>query len=198
MFFRYVIVCLVVLVVTLASSSGFASPLPRMRPYTGIGLVVLSWTDSAISQGIPLYADPGLLRVANLNRAGLTGNDWIFGGTETASPLIVSARKGDWLRIYYDDAGREAWLNARYDGNFQSWEQFLKLRMGHMLPGLQSHYYRLLEQPGGRFLMTLGPKRMFKIIKLEDRWSMVLTDQEQIGWLRWRDDDGRLLVGVEQ
>jgi hypothetical protein len=25
---------------------------------------------------------------------------------------------------------------------------------------------------------------------------MVLIDQDQIGWLRWCDDDGRLVIGV--
>jgi hypothetical protein len=25
---------------------------------------------------------------------------------------------------------------------------------------------------------------------------MVLSDQNSLGWLRWRDEDGRLLIGV--
>lgn len=169
-----------------------------MRPYTGIGLVVFSQSVSAQKQDmhIPLYEEPGLSRVGMLNSSRLPGNEWIFGSPEGAPPLIVSARKGDWLRVFYDDAGREAWINPEDKGYFQSWEQFLKRKSGRMLPALQSHYYKLQQQPGGKLLATLTPKQMFKVLKIESAWGMVLTEQSQMGWVRWCDDDGRLMIGA--
>lgn len=143
-----------------------------------------------------LYEEPALLRVGVLNSSRLSENEWIFCPKEWASPLIVSARKGGWLRVYYDNAGREAWIDPQNKGRFQSWEQFLKLRTGRMLPGLQPQYYQLLQQPGGKLLATLTPKRVFKVLKLDKAWGMVLTDQSQIGWVRWCDDDGRLVIGT--
>lgn len=176
----------------------FGATPPRMRPYTGIGLVVFSRSGGAQQQDfqIPLYEEPGLSRVGMLNNSGL--NEWLFGSVGGPPPLIVSARKGDWLRVLYDDAGREAWIEPENKGHFQSWEQFLKSHSGRMLPALQSHYYQLQQRPGGKSLAALTPKQIFKIIKIENAWSMVLTEHSQIGWVRWRDDDGRLLVGFDR
>ena len=169
-----------------------------MRPYIGIGLVVFPPADTTQKQEmqVPLYEEPGLTRVGMLNSSTLSGNEWIFGSPEGASPLIVSARKGDWLRVFYDDAGREAWIDPENKGHFQSWEQFLKMQTGRMLPALQPQYYQLQQQPGGKLLGTLSPKQMFKVIKIENAWGMVLTEQSQIGWVRWNDDDGRLTIGA--
>jgi hypothetical protein len=102
------------------------------------------------------------------------------------------------LRVFYDDAGREAWVEPQNRGHFQSWEQFLKLQTVHMLPSLQPQYYKLQQQPGGKLLATLTSKQVFKVLRIEDAWSMVLTNQTVIGWLRWRDEDGRLLVGFDR
>lgn len=115
---------------------------------------------------------------------------------EAAPPLIVSARKGDWLQVFYDDAGRKAWIEPQNKGHFLSWEQFLKLQTGRMLSGLQLRFYQLQTKPGGETFATVSPKHVFKILKLENDWGMVLTDQSQVGWLRWQDGDGRLTMGV--
>lgn len=145
---------------------------------------------------MPLYEEPGLSRVGMLLSSRLSGNEWIFGLTEGSLPLIVSARKGEWLRVSHDDAGREAWIEPQSKGRFQSWEQFLKLQTGRMLPALQAQYYQLRQQPGGRSLGALSPKQVFKVLKIENAWGMVLTDQSQIGWVRWYDEDGRLTIGT--
>ena len=197
-FSRSFLLFLIFFVTGMAGSAGFAASPPRMRPYTGIGLVVFSQSDTASNQDLQLqmYEEPGLSRVGILKSSRLSGNEWVFGLPEGSSPLIVSARKGDWLRVYYDDAGREAWIDPQNKGRFQPWEQFLKLQTVRMLPGLQPQYYLLQQRPGGKLLGTLGPKQVLKVLKLEDAWGMVLTEQSQIGWVRWCDDDGRLTVGV--
>lgn len=197
-FDRSLVILLIILVTGMTCTAGFAATPPRMRPYTGIGLVVFSQSGSTPDRDlqISLYEEPGLSRVGVLNSSLLSGNEWIFGTPKGSTPLIVSARKGDWLRIYYDDAGREAWIDPQYKGHFLSWEQFLKLQSGRMLPGLQPQYYQLLQQPGGRQLALLTPKQLFKVLKLDNAWGMVLTDRYQIGWVRWRDDDGRLVIGT--
>jgi hypothetical protein len=168
-----------------------------MRPYTGIGLVVFSQADSAAAQElqVPLYEEPALSRIGILNSSQLTGNEWIFDPSDGMPPLVVSARKGNWLQIYFDDAGREAWIEPQGKGAFQTWEQFLKQHTSRLLPGLQAQFYQI-QQQNGKLLGTLTPKQTFKVLKLENNWALVLTGQGQIGWLRWCDDDGRLLVGV--
>lgn len=177
----------------------FAATPPRMRPYAGIGVVAFSQPDTAQSLELrmPLYEEPGLSRVAILDSTRLSGNEWVFGPRELMPPLIVSARRGNWIRVYFDDAGREAWIDPLNKGRFQLWEQFLRRHTVHMLPGLQPRCYQLLQQPGGKLLATLNPVQVFKVLKLEEAWSMVLIDQELIGWVRWRDEDGRILVGLD-
>ncbi|NTV50122.1 MAG: hypothetical protein HGB32_00705 [Geobacteraceae bacterium] len=195
---RPIALFLVLIVISTIGSAGFAATPPRMRPYTGVGLFIFAQPDKVPAQDLrlQLYEEPGLLRVGMLNDSKRSGNEWVFGSLEGLPPLIVSARKGDWLRVVYDDAGREAWINPENKGRFQSWEQLLKRQTGYILPGLPSLYYKLQQQPGGKLLATLSPKQLFKVLTLEDDWGMVLTDQALIGWLRWRDDDGRLLVGT--
>lgn len=189
---------LIFFVMSLACSAGNAATPPRMRPYTGIGLLVFSQTSKAQNQDfqLQLYEEPGLTRVGVLDGSRLSGNDWLFGQADGMPPLIVSARKGSWLRVFYDDAGREAWLEAKNTGRFQTWEEFLKLQTSRMLPALQQQFYQLQQQTGGKLLATLTPKQMFRVLKIENSWGMVLTDQGQIGWLRWCDNDGRLTVGT--
>lgn len=197
---RHVII-LIFIVLGMFGSAGFAaSSPPRMRPYAGIGLVVFTQSDKAQKEDLqlPLYEEPGLSRIGMLDSSKMPVNEWIFGARGGVPPLIVSARKGSWLRVFYDDAGREAWIDPQNNGRFQSWEQFLKLQIGRMLPGLQSQYYQLLQQPGGKLLITLTPKQVFKVLRLENGWCLALINQtQQIGWLRWRDEDGRLLVGLD-
>ena len=111
-------------------------------------------------------------------------------------PLMVTARKGNWLRVAYDDAGREAWLNPRRSAVFQAWDLFFKGQPAKLLPGLQKRYYQLFRQPEKGVLATLTPKQLFTVVKLENDWALVVFDQNSLGWLRWRDEDGRLLVGL--
>lgn len=197
---RHLVISLFVLVLCMACSTGLAGALPKMRPYAGIGLVVFSQTKNAPEQDLQLqlYEEPGLMRVKTLDSSRLSGNEWVFGQLDGISPLIVSKRKGNWLRVFYDDAGREAWIDPKYKGRFQSWENFLKSHTSRLLPGLQSRYYQLQLQPDGKLLSTLMPSQTFKVLALEEGWGMVLTDQAQIGWLRWRDEDSRLLVAVDR
>lgn len=195
---RSLLIFLIISLINITGSIGFAASTPRMRPYTGIGLVVFSTFDAAGKQEVSLrlYREPGLSLVGALKSSRLPGNEWIFGSQKITPPLIVSARKGDWLRVFYDDGGREAWIDPRPYGRFYTWEHYLKMQTGHLLPGLQPQYYRLFDQPDGDLLRTVTPNQVVKVIALDKNWAMVLTEQTQIGWLRWCDDDGRLLMGI--
>jgi len=194
--YRRSIVFFLIILVLCTTTAALAAPPPRMRPYTGIGVVVFRSSGLLQGQELPLYEEPGLLRLDVLNNSRLSGNEWVFGLADGASPLIVSARKDGWLRVFYDDAGRQAWIDPLYKGSFKPWDEYLRLQTVRMLPGLQPRYYRLQQQRGGKLLATLAPKQVIKILAVEDSWGMVLTDQALIGWLRWRDEDGRLLVGI--
>jgi len=188
---------LILLAFACSGSAHAAAAPPKMRPYIGIGIFILQVPDSDPGGAEPLhmYEEPGIFRHGEFDRSGSTANEWIFGVEKGRIPLVVMARKGNWLKVCYDDAGREAWIDPQHRGTFKTWEQFMRGEISRLLPALRKQYYQIYRQPSGDPLSTLTPKQMFKVIKLENNWAMIMSDQSTIGWLRWRDEDGRLLVG---
>lgn len=182
------------------SASPPASVVPKMRPYAGVGILQLNVTpsDRLSAEPLYLYEEPALSRIGPLNTARPPSQEWIFGSGSQVMSLIVMARKGTWLLVTYDDAGREAWLAPGRQGHFQSWDAFLKGQALRMLPGLQKRFYQLCKQPGADVMFSVTPKQIFRVLRVDGDWLMVMVDQKNLGWLRWRDDDGRLLVGLEQ
>jgi hypothetical protein len=167
-----------------------------MRPYSGIGILLLPSAGDDLNAPLPLYEEPGLSRLGSLDPVKMPRYDWIFGTSPTIAPLIVTGRKGPWLRVVHDDAGREAWLNPSRAAVFQSWDYFLKDHISRLLPGLQKKYYQFYQQPDKAVLASLTTGQFLKVLSLDNDWAMVLSDQNSLGWLRWRDEDGRLLIGV--
>jgi hypothetical protein len=192
---RVTTVFLLTLLIVLTSAAADTSVPPMMRPYTGIGILFLPVASDGLNDPVTLYEEPGLSRLGSLNPGKIPRYDWFFGASPAVLPLIVTGRKGSWLRVAYDDAGREAWLNPARAGAFQQWDAFLKDRVCGLLPGLQKKYYQLYHYPGRAVLSPLKAGQFLKVLQLENDWIMVLSDQNSLGWLRWRDEDGRLLIG---
>ena len=173
----------------------------KLRPYAGIGILLLSvapGVDGEKAVPLNLYEEPALSRLGELNGGTVPPYDWIFGMSSAKLPLIVTARKGNWLRVVYDDAGREAWLMPQRQGAFHPWDSFFKGQLGRLLPGLRKQYCQLYQEPGKGVLQTQVLKKCFKIVKFEEDWALVMPDQYSLAWLRWRDEDGRLLIGLER
>ena len=196
---RYLAVLLLMGILGSAGPACLAAEPVKMRPYSGIGVVSLPASSVNKENELPvhLYREPGLSRIGALDGSKLSGNDWIFGARSDSVRLIVMARKGDWLRVSYDDAGREAWIDPQSRDSFQPWHRFFKSRMSRMLPGLRKPYYQLFQQPERNPLVTLTPKQPFRVLRLDNDWAMVVSDQAGVGWLRWRDEDGRLTIGPD-
>lgn len=196
---RCVPLLLLALILAIPCSTCLAANPVKMRPYSGIGVAVLPGADSGqgVSPPLHLYREPGLIRLGTATAAALPGNEWIFGKQTDQILLIVMARKGNWLKVCYDDAGREAWINTLGKDYFQPWDLFLKSRFSRMLPGLRKQYYQLYQRPEQSPGLALTPKQPFRVLRLENDWVMVLPDQATIGWLRWRDEDGRLTIGLD-
>lgn len=194
-------ILLLFMVPSLSHAAPTAAKSQRMRPYAGIGVLQLT-IQPAADQESPepflLYEEPAVSRLGDLNlNSGRPPFEWVFGASRGSVPLIVMARKGGWLRVTYDDAGREAWLAPGRRGLFLTWDFYLKRHTAHLLPGLQKKYYALFQQPGNGTLFSLTPKLSFRVLRLDNDWAMVMLDQKTLGWLRWRDEDGRLLLALE-
>lgn len=190
-----------ILSATSLRAAPLSPPAVAMRPYTGIGILLLAtaFDENGLVQQLVLYADPAIYRLGALEIARVPRHEGIFGPGAEHIPLIVMARKGAWSRVVYDDAGREAWINPGRRGTFYTWDGFFNDRTGYLLPGLQKRFYQLFREPGIAPLVSLSPRQPFKVAKQEGDWvRLVASDRNPDGWLRWRDEDGRLLIGSEQ
>jgi hypothetical protein len=99
----------------------------KIRPYAGIGILLLAplQESAADSPGSPvLYEEPSVFRIGTLDATKAPPYEWIFGSGDYATRLIVTSRKGGWLRVVYDEAGREAWLKPPPQGQVPDMEQF--------------------------------------------------------------------------
>ena len=165
-----------------------------MRPYSGIG--VLQLNNTSLNHALHLYEEPGLLRNGTLNPAAVRQfTDWLFGAGDDLH-LLVTARKGEWLKVEHDDAGRESWLHAPPRGTYTPWELFLKGKEISFLRNAPRHQLQVYGRPGGAPLNPVTSTTPMRVILVQHDWCYVLFDQSSAGWIRWRDHDSRLLVGL--
>lgn len=194
---RFVTGCALLVALWLSPASVSAAPAIGMRPYAGIGLLLLHTCDDGEPLELPrLYDGPGMLRLEQGDLARAPHHEWIFALGADRLPLLVMARRGGWLKVTYDDAGREGWIRPRASERFQSWDEFWEGRVALLLPGLQKRYYRRCERPGGGENGTFEPRQPLRVAGVDDDWLRVEDGRGEAAWVRWRDEDGRLLVGL--
>ncbi|ACD96954.1 conserved hypothetical protein [Trichlorobacter lovleyi SZ] len=168
---------------------------PKMRPYSGIGVLQLS--SVGVTDAIPLYDDPGIARCCRVESSAIKElNRWLFGGERPPS-LLVTTRKGDWLEVEHDDAGRTGWIMQERRWSYTPWEQYLKGKLALFLRNSPKKLTQVVPRPGASEGTPLSSKHPMKIILAQGDWAYVLLDQNSAGWIRWRDSDGRLLVGFD-
>jgi hypothetical protein len=108
-------------------------------------------------------------------------------------------KKGNWMRIAYDDAGREGWVEMARWWDYTTWEDFLKGRSARLLPGLKKGVYALRAVPSETSLLTgpLSVREKLRLIEIRGDWALVISDSGLSGWLPWRDGDGRFQINLE-
>lgn len=185
--------CLIVFL--LAAPSAEAAR--QMRPYSGIG--VLSINTVGLTGAIPYYDEPGLVRKGVLEvESAQRLNGWIFGSPDQLV-LLVKARKGEWLRVERDEAGRESWLLQQRHWQYTPWAQYLKGRSVSFLPNSPKRLMLTVAQPNATQGVPLTPQSPpMRIIMVQGDWAYVLLDQQSSAWIRWREADSRLLIGFRE
>lgn len=198
---RFLIFLLVAALCTCCVTSPHAATaVPRYiakpRPTAGIGILTIQIPGTDQPEQMYLYEEPGLIRIAGINPEKFPTFDHIFGTCSSSAQLIVTARKQQWLKVIYDEAGREGWLHQKNGGEFKLYSEWLRQTVTRLLPGLQKKYYQLYRSEGVTPLATVTAAQNFKILRVHNSWAYILTEQNQLGWLRWKDEDGRLLIGL--
>jgi len=195
-FFRGVLPLLLTL---LMLSTSFAAP-PKARPLTGIGVLLLKEGKPETGSALLLYREPKLGRMAEVRVEKLPVlSPYVLAG-ESRRFAVVTAKRLGWYRIIYDDGEREGWVEGRHSGTFLRWAELLPGRDATLLPGLRKEFYQLRREPSltSDPLEQLGRESGIYCIELDGAWLKVLTKGGKAGWLRWRDENNRLLISVNR
>jgi len=169
---------------------------PKPRPATGKGMLVMR--TSAAGGEVVLYREPGVGRVAEKPPAKLPLLTHVVESADGDYPTAVLGKRGAWLRIAYDEAEREGWIEMERPWRYTSWEEFLPGHTVRLLPGLKKGYALLRREPvpSAAGLAPLSPELTLKVELVQGDWLRVCFDPKTSGWLRWRDENGRFLVSL--
>jgi hypothetical protein len=182
----------------LVLSTSFAASPVKARPLTGIGILLVKETQPGNDSTLRLYREPKLGRIAEVKVEKLPLlSSYIVAGAGHRVAVVTAKRLG-WYRIIYDDGEREGWVEGRHPGTFLRWAEFLPGREATLLPGLKKEFYQLRREPSltSDPLELLGRENRIYCIGLDGEWLKVLTKGGKAGWLRWRDENSRLLLAV--
>lgn len=176
---------------------------PPARPETGKGVLLVKNSPAHDNAGgrsfVVIYREPGIGRIGELRVASLPALAGVVKTPPGVLALAVTATKGEWLRVHYDDAGRSGWLEPRRTWTYLTWEEYLRGKTARLLRGLRKEFYLARSGPDGSApeLPPLTPERSMRILDVDGDRARVLVDLSVMAWLRWRDPDGRLLITVE-
>lgn len=170
-------------------STGAARAATPLRPYSGMGVLVPHPAPGTDQTALPLYAEPGVQRIAELEPGALPR----LSGDLRQPLLAVHATKGEWLKVSFDEAGRAGWLEAPRSWVYRSWDEFLPGQWVRVLPGLKKVFYSLKGAPreASTDSGTVSRNQQVRIVQVADDWARL---ERPAGWIRWRDADGRLTV----
>jgi hypothetical protein len=186
-----------ILLALLTISTSFAASPVKARPLTGIGILLIKDTKPGIGT-LRLYREPKLGRIAEISVEKLPMLSPFIASGEGRRVAVVTAKRFGWYRVIYDDGEREGWVEGRPSGPFIGWEELLPGRGATLLSGLKKDYYQLRREPSlsSDPIEILGKENGFYCIKLDGEWLQVRVRGETAGWLRWRDENRRLLIAV--
>jgi len=181
------------------SSTSFAAAPAKARPLTGIGILVMKKVNPGNGSMLRLYREPKLGRIAEIKVDALPLLTPYIAAGEDSRPVIVTAKRLGWYRIIYDDGDREGLVEGRTSATFFKWGELLQGREATFLPGLKKTFYQLRREPSPTSdpLEQLGRGSRVYCIELLGEWLKVLSNGGKAGWLRWRDENSRLLIEVK-
>lgn len=185
------VLALTVSFLVLSQAAPAAPPAPR--PYGGVGVLSLKEVVKKAEEApsVTLYHEPELVPVAEV----ATGFLPRLSGTQAEPQLAVSQTRGGWIRVYYDDAGRQGWLKSERNWEYLPWQEYLAGRTVRVLPGLRKGWYAVRSLPGeeGSELCQVSRDQQVQVTEVRDDWARL---RSPAGWFRWRDADGRLTIAL--
>ncbi len=174
-----------------------ASPV-KARVLSGIGIVLLNSEPAAKPSPLAIFREPSLGRITEVDINSLPALAQAITSPDGTIPAIVTSKKSGWYRIIYDDGEREGWIKGRSSHQFYRWEELLRNRSASLISGLRKEFYLLHKTPDSSSdsIFTLGKGSRVTALEVEGDWIRVFTDSRMEGWLRWRDENERLVIAI--
>ena len=172
-----------------------AAPL-KARGLSGSGVVLVPENES--HHEVILYGEPGIGRLQSVPLSALPVMK-AFSGVRGFICLPVMAKKLGWLQVVMDEAERLGWFEAGNGWLFDRWERFLKNRRISLFKGVGKDYYLLRTEPSASADATgvVDSVAQFVVQDVSGDWVRVEGSGSASGWLRWRDQNSRLLVSID-
>lgn len=191
-------VLLLILLVVLPVPLHAAAPV-KARALSGSGLLLLRSDIRTAPLPLVLYREPGMGRIAELEAGQLPLIVPFFQLPDGYRAGIVTAKKNGWYRIVYDSGEREGWVQGGAAYQYQRWEVLLPERGIAFPAGLRKDYYLLRSAPdtAAEQLEMVSTEGGLTVVKVAGDWINVRRGATLLGWLRWRDENGRLLISVD-
>jgi len=188
---------LVLSIAIVASSAAAASPVKARIP-GGIGIVLLHTGLSEKSSPLAIFREPALGRITEVATTRLPALAQSIAIPEGTNAAIVTSKKPGWYRIIYDEGEREGWIKGRSFYQFYRWKELLRNRPVSLLGGLRKEFYLLHITPGNSSgsIYTLGKGSVVTSLEIAGDWMKILTESRLEGWIRWRDENERLVIAL--
>lgn len=174
-----------------------AAPM-KARSLSGNGLLLFG-SETRSGQALPvLYREPGIGRIAALDVAQLPRIYPPLTAFDGVQPVIVTVKKLGWYRVIYDHGERQGWLQGRPALQYLRWAELLPGRIVALPAGLRPEFYQLRSEPdpAAKTVATINKESRVSVLTVAGDWISIRHGAGVTGWLRWRDDNDRLLISV--
>jgi hypothetical protein len=194
---RYILVCSLIIILFAVAASGEW----RVRPVTGRGVLIIRSFNPDTSNAPPVlifYQEPGVGRICERSVSSVPLLSSFISLPAGEFPVASMGKKGEWLLIVYDDAGREGWVRLARWWDYENWDAYLKGRTVYLLPGLGKERYSLFTDPSmsSAPTSTVAADLPLSVLEANGDWLRVAPSAGPAGWISWRDGDGRFLVTI--
>lgn len=168
-------------------------------------LETFHWNRQSSPRAVTSYLGHGALMAPRLFLS-------FYPDADVAMMAVVSENGEGWAEVVYDQpTGRTGWVQLGapseeaplHFGRFQTWQNFMKLNAKksgiYWLSGVDQYHRNIRSTPedGAKFV-PVTVMRNLKVKHVRGNWLLVevqdFSRQTPLGWLRWRDDDGRLMM----
>ena len=174
-----------------------AAPVKARIP-SGIGILLINKVPAGINTPIIIYKEPSLGRLAEREPGRLPSLSQSISSPDLSVPAIVTLKKSGWYRIIYDDGEREGWIENQPSYKFIKWADLLRGRSVSLIGGLRKEFYILHRKAtvSSEQIEPVEKGKLFTSLRVNGDWMLLMTDTGAQGWLRWKDDNGRLVIST--